>query len=134
MPHILLIEDDRWLAELYTATLKQQKSYKVSTAHSAADGLAFIGAKEGVDLVILDMLLSDFNGVEFLHEVASYDDINKTPFIVFSSIFEHDFQMHPERWKQYGVIDYLYKPTTKPDDLLSRVKKYFAKSKTGSKV
>lgn len=127
MPHILLIEDDRWLAELYGSALEAGKLYNLTVVHSAADALAVFENKNQVDLIILDMLLPDHNGVELLHEVASHHDLNAIPTIILSSIFKHDFQMDEERWKQYGVIDYLYKPTTKPDDLLGRVKKHFSK-------
>lgn len=67
------------------------------------------------------------NGIELLHELASYEDLNTITIIVLSSVFEHEFQMSAERWKQYGVIDFLYKPTTKPNDLLNCVKKHFAR-------
>jgi len=134
MPHILLVEDDRWLAELYAAVLREQSSYEVSVAYSASDGLTKLSVKEKVDLIILDMLLPDHNGIEFLHEAASYEDLNATPIIVLSSVYEHDFHMHPRRWEQYGVIDYLYKPTTKPAALLARVKKHFAQTKSKAQL
>lgn len=126
MKSIVLVEDDRWLAELYESALSAQNQYRVSVVHLAVDGLAALGGNEAVDVVILDMMLPDHNGIAFLHEVASYGDLNTIPVIILSSVFEHDFQMHPERWKQYGVIDYLYKPETKPAALVTRVKKYFA--------
>lgn len=129
MPSILLVEDDRWLAELYSNALATVPRFDIKTVASAGEAFNVLDTNYSVDLIILDMMLPDHNGVEFLHEIASYEDIGSVPIIVLSSIFKHDFPMPDERWKQYGVIDYLYKPDTRPEDLISRVKKHFVKAK-----
>jgi CheY-like chemotaxis protein len=116
---ILLIEDDTWLAELYQDIL-QTEGYAVHRAASADEGLT---ALDGVtpDCIVLDMYLPGHNGVEFLHECASYQDTKNVPIIVLSSIAESDMGLTKQRWRQYGVEAYLYKPTTKPATLLEAI-------------
>ncbi len=125
---ILLVEDDAWLAELYQTALEFEDECKVFTAASADRALEVLDQHSDIDLIILDMFLPEHNGIEFLHELASYTDINIIPVIVLSSVYKHDFGMNEERWKHYGVVKYLYKPSTKPKDLLVEIKKQISAS------
>lgn len=122
MAHILLIEDDPWLRDLYGGGLDQLRDITVAYANSADSGLEVLDSNK-IDLVVLDIFLDAHNGIEFLHEVASYNDTQKIPVIILSAVLEHDFGMSPERWQEYGVVKYLYKPNTKPADLRSEVQK-----------
>ena len=123
MYKILLVEDDTWLSDLYKDVLSADPSTTVLVAPSAGDALSTLDSHADIDLILLDMFLPDHNGIEFLHEMASYSDINHLPVIVLSSVYQHDFATSDERWRHYGVVKYLYKPQTKPADLLAAVKK-----------
>ena len=125
---ILLVEDDPWLAELYQNTLLAETDCQVFLAGTAESALGVLDETPDVNLIVLDMFLPEHNGIEFLHELASYTDINVIPVIVLSSVYKHDFGMNEERWKHYGVVKYLYKPTTKPKDLLVEIKKQLSVS------
>lgn len=126
MHHILLVEDDVWLAQLYADALQSDHTCTVHVAHTATNALDVLDTQSDISLIILDMFLPDHNGVEFLHEVASYSDISKLPVMVLSTIYQHDFAMNEERWRHYGVVKYLFKPATKPQDLVVAVKKQYA--------
>jgi CheY-like chemotaxis protein len=123
---ILLVEDDIWLAELYRDVLQIEKNCTILTAGSAAQALERLDDNPEINLIVLDMFLPEHNGIEFLHEVASYNDINQVPVIVLSSVYKHDFGMSEERWRHYGVVQHLYKPQTKPQDLVIEIKKHLA--------
>lgn len=125
---ILLVEDDIWLAELYKDILETEESCEVLHASNAEEALNLLDENDDVRLIILDMILAHHNGIEFLHEVASHSDLNVLPVIVLSSVYKHDFAMSDQRWGQYGVKEYLYKPITKPADLIAAVKKQLARS------
>lgn len=130
MATILLIEDDPWLRDLYGGGLEQLNDITVLYANSADAGLVALDSNE-VDLVVLDIFLDAHNGIEFLHEIASYSDTQKLPVIILSAVLEHDFSMSPERWHEYGVVKYLYKPNTKPADLRIEVQKQLSVSRNG---
>lgn len=125
MYHVLLVEDDVWLAQLYADTLQADINCIVHVAHTASKALDLLDKHSEIGLIVLDMFLPDHNGVEFLHEMASYSDINHLPVIVLSTIYQHDFAMNEERWKHYGVVQYLFKPDTKPQDLVVAIKKQY---------
>lgn len=125
---ILLVEDDLWLAELYSDILETEKDCQVLRADSASDAIELLDKNTDVALIILDMFLPGHNGIEFLHEIASYSDTNTIPVIVLSSVYQHDFQMSEDRWRHYGVVEYLYKPKTRPQQLVAAVKKQLARA------
>lgn len=129
MKHILLVEDDLWLAELYQDVLELDERCKVHRASSADDAFSLLDAHK-IDLIILDMFLPGHNGIEFLHELASYGDLNKMPVIVLSGMTQIDIGMSAERWSHYGVVQYMYKPQTKPKDLIAAVKKQLTKARS----
>lgn len=120
---ILLVEDDQWLAELYRDVLQTLKDCQVLHAADADAALGFVDRYPNIDLIVLDMFLPQHNGIELLHELASYEDSKRLPVVILSSVSQHDFAMSNERWRHYGVGQYLYKPKTKPQDLLAAVKK-----------
>lgn len=127
MKHILLVEDDPWLNDLYMAGLARMAETTVHTASSAEQALELLDQKS-IDLLVLDMFLGQFNGIEFLHELKTYSDTRKLPVIILSAVHAHDFAMSPERWREYNVVKYLYKPSTKPEDLAVSVRKHFAEN------
>lgn len=124
---ILLVEDDRWLAQMYQNALQAGGWCKVLHAETADDALELLDANPTIELLVLDMFLPEHNGVELLHEIASYSDLNTLPVLILTSVSKHDFAMSEERWRHYGVVHYLYKPTTKPVDLVAEVKKQLVK-------
>lgn len=125
MSTILLIEDDPWLSDLYKDVLEGEPNCIVKPANNAAVALDALEDGE-VDLILLDMFLPDHNGIELLHELSSHSDLNNKPIIILSSVFPHDLKLDQERWSHYGVKQYLYKPETKPQDLVVAVKKQLA--------
>ena len=127
MNKILLVEDDNWLAELYQDILRVEGEYEVIRASSAEAALNELDRNKDIKLIILDIFLPSHNGIEFLHEVRSYPDLNKIPIIILSSVNQKDFNMSKQSWQHYGVVDYLYKPHTKPADLLHKVKLHLTK-------
>lgn len=131
MKQILLVEDDAWLAELYQDIFQQIAGVAVRWARDTETALELLNQKP-VDLIVLDMFLPRHNGIEFLHEIASYTDTSRVPVVVLSAVHEHDFAMSPDRWRQYGVVEYLYKPKVKPQTLAAAVKKHLLKQEAST--
>jgi len=127
MKHVLLVEDDLWLQDMYSRPVSELSGVTTHVASSASEALERLDSQD-IDLIILDMFLQDHNGMELLHEIASYDDTRNIPVIVLSAVHKHDFAMSPKRWRQYNVIDHLYKPDVKPVDLSAIVTKHLVKS------
>ena len=68
MQQLLLIEDDVELCELLGAWLSQE-GYQVFYAHSTQHARQLLSTEASYDLVILDVMLPDGNGLELLKEL-----------------------------------------------------------------
>lgn len=113
---VLLVEDDVWLKELYSDAIKKHDSTELVLVSSAEEALDAIDSHK-IDLIVLDMFLPEHNGIELLHEIASYEDSSRIPVIILSAVHERDFALKKERWHHYGIKRYLYKPAYKPDEI-----------------
>jgi CheY-like chemotaxis protein len=119
MAHLLLIEDDAWLADLYRDVL-QAGGHQVTVA---PDAQAAIGHFDGtqIDLIVLDLLLPGAGGVQLLHELRSYPDTAAIPVIIHSALDPQAQQIDEKSWRAYGVVAYVYKVASRPHDLLRTV-------------
>src|SRR5581483_4921537 len=73
MPHkpmVLVVDDTESVRKLLAADLAQDGRFVVEQASTAAEGLA-IAAKPECCVVILDMILPDLNGLEFIEELRT---------------------------------------------------------------
>lgn len=109
MKSILIVEDDRWLADSFCRCLEQD-GHKVIVEYNAQDAiLAF--DEHAIDLVIVDMFLPQANGLQFLQELRSYADTAETPAIICSTTAK---ELPREVVQQFGVISVLDKTTLTP--------------------
>ncbi|WP_312561315.1 response regulator transcription factor [Anaerospora sp.] len=113
MKHILIIEDDRDIAELERDYL-QLNGYK---AEIEQDGLE--GMKKAVtgsyDVVVVDLMLPKKDGYEIIKEIRKTQEI---PIIVVSAKNE---DIDKIRGLDFGADDYLTKPFS-PAELTARIK------------
>jgi CheY-like chemotaxis protein len=125
MAHILLIEDDAWLADLYRDVL-QAGAHQVTIAPDAPTAIGlFDGAH--IDLIVLDLLLPGAGGVQLLHELRSYPDTATIPVVIHSALDPKAQQIDEKSWKAYGVVAYVYKVASRPHDLLRAVNRIVQK-------
>ena len=119
MQKILLVEDDPMISEIYQRKLTSS-GFSVDPAMSASEALA--KAKEiAYDVVLLDLVLPEMNGLEILEKMrsdASYDPNLRV--IVFSNLNDQESQ---EKAAQLNVIGYIEKSLYSPTELVNEVKR-----------
>lgn len=125
MAKVLIIEDDAILQGAYTTVLTME-GFTVDSAPDGQEGLRKAQADEP-DIILLDMLMPNMNGIDFL---KMYDLKNKHPntkVIVFSNI------SIPESMKeamQLGAVKYLTKASFTPKEMVATIKDLLGESKT----
>jgi two-component system phosphate regulon response regulator PhoB/two-component system alkaline phosphatase synthesis response regulator PhoP len=119
-PSVLVIEDDPWLAEVYAHVLS--KELNVNVAATIPEAIESIEAEEP-DVIVLDLMLSEYGGVEFLHELRVDPDLSEIPIVVSSAVNPARCRLTPQQWEQYGVMDYLYKVESSPQELLATIER-----------
>lgn len=118
MSKILTIEDDNFLQGLEVGKLKKS-GYEVITASTGKEGMEKIN-ESGVDLILLDLILPDFDGFEILKKIKETEALKKIPVIVFSNLSE---DKDIKRAEALGATDFMIKSNFTLDELVERVKK-----------
>src|SRR5688572_26328210 len=116
MATILLVDDDlnnrEPLSQILTA-----RGHRVVCAGNGKEALAAL-PKEPIDLVLLDLMMPDMDGVAFLGEVRKVPRGAKVPVVVLSAISDPDFV---EQVRGFGADDYLIKSRFTIPELLERI-------------
>ena len=113
MTRVLVVEDEHNIADFIRRGLTYQ-GYEVEVAHNGAEALRT--AQENLpDLVILDLMLPDIDGVEVCQRLRSADDL---PIIMLTA---RDAVSDKVEGLEAGADDYMTKPFEFPE-LLARVK------------
>lgn len=122
MQKILIIEDEKFLAEMYTDKFSQS-GYKVILALESEEGIK-IAKKEKPDLIILDILLPRENGIAFLKKLREDPEISAIPVIAFSN---YDVPETRKQAAELGAKDYLIKTDYTPKEVVDKVATYLKK-------
>lgn len=114
---ILVVDDDPTTIKIIAHFL-QKESYRVSTSLSGVDGLkkAF---KENPDLILLDIMMPDLNGFQFLSIYRKDRENAEIPVVILSSLSEDADVL---KGLEIGAADYLTKPFS-PQVLIAKIKK-----------
>jgi DNA-binding response OmpR family regulator len=110
---ILIVDDERRLVSLVGSYLSQE-GYRVVTAFNGREALA-VAEKEKPDLVILDQMMPEMNGYDFMRAHRAGHD---TPIIMLTARVEDDDKVIG---LELGADDYVTKPF-KPRELMARVR------------
>lgn len=86
--HILLVEDDVFISELYVRSLKRA-GYLVTLSNSGPDGLEK-GKTGDYDLMLLDIMIPEMTGVEVLMALREEKDLAPNMKIVITTNLDQD--------------------------------------------
>ena len=116
MGKIYILEDDKNISEIEQFALKNA-GYEVSTFATASD---FENAltKEHPDLIIMDIMLPDRDGLSVLKDVRAEQSTAKLPVIMVTA---KTSEMDKVKGLDQGADDYMTKPFS-PSELVARVK------------
>ena len=116
---ILIIEDDQDVRELYAEVLRDE-GFEVEEAVDGQSGLAKV--LEGrYDLLLLDIMLPKFDGLEVLKSIKQKAEVKGTPVVLLTNlgreaIIKEGFAL--------GANGYLIKSEHTPEEVVQEVKKF----------
>ena len=118
MKKVLLIEDDKFLSDMYV-TKFSKFGYKIETAYDGEEGIRKIkGLKP--DIILLDIRLPLKNGFEVLKETKKDQKTKDIPIILLTNLGQKE---DTERGLKLGAVDYLIKAQFTPQEVVDKVKK-----------
>ncbi|MDX9893328.1 MAG: response regulator [Patescibacteria group bacterium] len=114
---ILVVEDDKDLLNLVTLKLEQE-GFKVDAAETGQQVLDYL-ENNLPDLVLLDILLPDIDGITVLNEIATHDRTKNLPVIILSNLAD---QGSFEQAAAVGNYEYLVKAKVDLSELAAKIK------------
>lgn len=83
---ILIIDDDINANVTLKALLTSQGDYEVDTAYNGIEGLKMMDANPNYDLLILDIMMPDFSGIDVCKAMAANPKIKTIPILLASAL------------------------------------------------
>ncbi|MDI6591442.1 MAG: response regulator [Patescibacteria group bacterium] len=124
MKKILLIEDDPFLIDIYTLKLKEA-GFLVEVATDGKEGLR--KTSEIIpDLVVLDIVLPQIDGWEFLKKIKANEELKKIPVVILSNLGQKG---EVEKGLKLGAAKYLIKAHYTPSQVIEEIKEILESSK-----
>ena len=114
---ILVVEDDKWLAEQFCRTI-DAAGYQSNLALNAIDAIKIID-ESCPDVIIFDVLLTGSTAFALLGELQSYCDTGQIPVILCTNIAS---DLEIKNLNDYGVKRIIDKTTMAPADLVSVIR------------
>jgi CheY-like chemotaxis protein len=117
--HILLVEDDPSVAEMYKLKLEID-GYRVTVAGDGEEGLRF-AQEQRPQMIFLDVRLPKMDGMSVLEVMRGDDRTRHIPVVILSNYSETPLI---ERGLGLGAREYLIKSETTPSFVSARAKTY----------
>lgn len=117
--YILIVEDDTFVMDIYQTKLAEV-GYEVEGAANGLEALKKIGKKKP-DLILLDIVMPQMDGIEFLKKMKSQEEFKKTPVILLTNLSQKE---DINKGLELGAKDYLVKSHFTPSEVLEKVKGY----------
>lgn len=112
---ILLVDDDRFLLDMYTLKFKKS-GVDVDTATGSVAALAKLRAGETADIILLDIIMPTMDGLELLRIIRQEKLVPNATIIILSN--QNDDM---EKAKQIGIDGYIIKATSIPSEVVEKV-------------
>lgn len=114
---VLVVEDDPEINELVGAYV-QIAGFEYEPALNGAQAVEKARATNP-SLIVLDVMLPDFDGFEVARRLKSHTDTRSIPIVMLTAL---DREEYKQRGHAAGAVGYLTKPFD-PDRLLEEIKK-----------
>lgn len=115
---VLIVEDDSFLRGLISEKL-QKEGYAVTEAIDGREGLEKIKEVKP-SIVLLDLVIPETDGFEFLRAISGDKAVASTPIIVLSNLGSKE---DIERARSLGAKDFLVKANYTPSEIIAQIKK-----------
>ncbi|MFH0804979.1 MAG: response regulator [Patescibacteria group bacterium] len=114
---ILLVEDDKMLADMYITKFSKE-GLEVVRAEDGAKGLE-MAKRDKPDLVLLDIIMPKLDGFAVLRELKKDPTMGSTHILLLTNLGQSE---DVEKGRQLGADDYFIKANHTPAEIVEKVK------------
>ena len=112
---ILLIDDDRFLLDMYLLKFKKS-GFEIDTSSSTANALEKLRDGNKYDIILLDIIMPNIDGLGLLKIIRTEKLVPDAVIIMLTNQADD-----LEKAKTFGVDDYIIKATMIPSEVVSKV-------------
>lgn len=121
----ILLVDDEEACLVAVKLMLEGAGYKVEAVNSGIKALEMLkNEPENYSLILLDMMMPDINGIDFLKKLSKFSDLKRIPVIIQTGISE---SKELEQALQIGAISCVRKPYSF-EAINSHIEKLFVKA------
>ena len=106
----VLVVDDSATNVILLEALLQREGFEVITSLTAKEGLKYVENLKP-DLILLDLLMPEVNGFEFMESLHTMEDFKEIPVIIVSAVGTSE---NKQISKELGAINFINKPVDIP--------------------
>jgi DNA-binding response OmpR family regulator len=117
---ILIVEPSKDLARVIGESF-EGGDIITDVANTAQAGIS-CADKNKPDIVILELLIREHNGLEFVHEFKSYQDWFDIPIVIYSDLSAEELGRAVGWAEDMNIVKHFYKPTVTLEELNNYVK------------
>jgi two-component system alkaline phosphatase synthesis response regulator PhoP len=114
---ILLVDDDRFLLDMYVLKFKKN-GFDVDTAPGSALALTKLRSGQHIDIIILDIIMPTMDGLELLKIIREEKLVPDAVIVILTNNQNED----QKRAEELGIDGYIIKATTLPSEVVEKVK------------
>ena len=114
---VLVVEDDKYLRDVLVEKLMKE-GFEVISAMDGRTALDLTG-KKVPDIVVLDVIVPEMNGFDYLEAKGKDPGVAKIPVIILSNLGQKE---DVERGLALGAKDYMVKAHFTPNDLIVKMR------------
>jgi DNA-binding response OmpR family regulator len=122
---ILIIDDDISAATTLKALLMSQESFEIDMVYAGREGLDKMIANPPYDLLILDVMMPDFSGIEVCRAMSANEKLKKIPVLLASAlpITSKELSSLLEEFKALNVVKGALEKPFVIEDLLAEIRR-----------
>ena len=122
---ILIIDDEISAATTLKALLMSQNDYEIDIEYGGRKGLDRMMANPGYDLLILDIMMPDFSGIDVCKAMAQNEKLKTIPVLLASAlpITSKELEGLLNEFKALNVVKGALEKPYVLEDLLAEIKK-----------
>lgn len=118
-PNILIIDDDKFLLDMYTLKFSES-GFEATSAFGSTDAVEKLKNNEiEPDIILLDIVMPTMDGFEFLEKIKEENLAPGAEVIILSNLGQQD---DIKKGKELGAAGYIVKANATPSEVVTRAK------------